>query len=105
MDESAFVKLAEQTLKQLATALDRLDPDDVEVDAGGGYLTLVFRDGARCVINSQRPAREIWLAGDETAWHFSLQPDGRWVATKTGEELRTTLAAMVARHVQQVLTF
>lgn len=105
MDETTFGNVADQAFARLLRSLDTLDPDDADVDTGGGYLTITFRDGSRCVINSQRPARQIWMAADQTAWHFSMLEDSRWVAEKTGEELFATMAALVQRHLGQQLLF
>ncbi|MBI5496041.1 MAG: iron donor protein CyaY [Deltaproteobacteria bacterium] len=100
MDDRAYNELVESLFGRITTALDRLDPDDVEVDKGGGYLTLIFRDKTRCVISTQRPVREIWMAHDATAWHFSAPgADGRWVTHKTHEELIDTLTRLVSGRV------
>ncbi len=104
MDEKTFGGLAEDAFRRLGTVLDGIDPDDLEVDRGGGYLTLVFRDGSRCVINSQRPAREIWMAADATAWHFA-HVNGGWVTQKTGEELFGTVRALVKTHLGLDISF
>ena len=53
----------------------------VAVDAAlpGDVLTIEFSDDARYVINSHVAARQIWLAAERNAWHFDVQPDGRWL--------------------------
>ena len=103
MDEPTYNALVDRAFSRIAKALDAQDPDEVEVDTGGGYLTLTFADRSRCVISTQRPVREIWMAADATAWHFSGTPDGRWVAGKTGEELMATVQALVSRKVGRVV--
>jgi len=98
MDERTFNAVTDEAFKRIESALDSQDPDDVELDTGGGYLTLSFRDGSKCVISTQRPVREIWMAADNTAWHFSHEDAGHgWVARKTGEELYATLQGLCAR--------
>jgi CyaY protein len=37
------------------------------------------------VVNTQRPTRQLWLAANARAWHFSYDPTGkRWVDDKGG---------------------
>ena len=62
-------------------------------------LHLELRDGTRIVINSHRAARQIWMAAVATAWHFDPAAAGGWRASKSGEELRPTLARLVHEHV------
>lgn len=104
MDERTFNALTDETFQRIERALDSQDPDDVELDTGGGYLTLTFRDSSRCVISTQRPVREIWMAADNTAWHFS-RDDGKtdWVTRKTGEELFATLGALLERKLGKTI--
>ena len=100
MDDRTYSGLVDLVFQRITKALDQLDPDDVDVDSGGGYLTLTFKDQSKCVVSTQRPVREIWMAADATAWHFSApDKDGRWVAHKTGDELFACLAALVGRKV------
>ena len=70
---------------------------DFEVELEMGILTLEFSDGAKYVINSHRAARQIWMAADRSAWHFDPREDGRWVASKTQEELDATLEAVLQK--------
>lgn len=98
MDEKTYNALVDTAFGRIDRSLEALDPDDVEVDRGGGYLTLTFRDGSKCVISTQRPVREIWMAADQTAWHFSFDPSNeKWMANKTGEELFATVERLVNR--------
>jgi CyaY protein len=51
------------------------------------------------VINSHRAARQIWMAAIASAWHFDPAADGRWRATRSGDELRATLARVVHERI------
>ena len=67
--------------------------DGLEVDLSSGILTIEFPDGLRYVVNSHRAARQIWMAAERSAWHFDFVREGsRWVASKNGDELRSTLS-------------
>ena len=86
-------------LRDLEDRLSAIDPDDVEVSTAAGVPRLDLRDGTRVVINSHRAAGQIWMAAVDTAWHFDPLPDGRWLATRTNEELRPTLIRLLREHV------
>ena len=98
MDEVEFDKAARDELHAIEDALGDCDPDDVEITTSDGILKLDARDGTKIVINSHRAARQIWMAAVSTAWHFDPHPDGRWVAPKTGDDLRATLVRLLAEH-------
>jgi CyaY protein len=94
--EQTFERAADETLRALERAL--ADLDTLEVDLQMGILTLEFADGTKYVLNSHRAAKQIWMAAERNAWHFDYHPrDKRWIATKGGEDLRPTLAAVVSR--------
>jgi CyaY protein len=98
MDEARYLELARQAFARLEKAVDALDADVVDLDSAGDVLTLTCKDGVKVVVNTQRPAREIWLAGAARAWHFGW--DGtRWVdARRDGAELFATLDALLLAH-------
>jgi CyaY protein len=95
VDASGFDSRAHAELTYLEEQLGALDPDQVEVSTSAGVLRLDLADGTRVVINSHRAAGQIWMAAIATAWHFDPQADGRWVASRTGDELRPTLARLL----------
>ena len=99
MDESSFDRVARDELHELENAFSEIDPDEVEVSASDGVLRLDLRDGTRIVINSHRAARQIWMAAVATAWHFDPLDNGTWRASKTGEELRPTLARLLRERI------
>lgn len=98
VDPSGFEERSHAELAYLEDRLGELDPDDVEVSTSAGVLRLDLRDGTRIVINSHRAAGQIWMAAVATAWHFDPRDDGSWVAGKTGDALRPTLARLLAEH-------
>lgn len=99
LEEAAFDAAARAELRVLEDALVDVDPDDVDITSSDGILRLDLRDGTRVVINSHRAARQIWMAAVSTAWHFDPEADGRWVARRTGEALRPTLAKLVRERI------
>jgi frataxin-like iron-binding protein CyaY len=49
------------------------------------------------VINTQRPVRQLWLAGAKRAWHFDWHEETqRWIDDKgTGDELFAVIRTIV----------
>ncbi|KAB2896009.1 MAG: iron donor protein CyaY [Kofleriaceae bacterium] len=99
MDDAAFDAIAHDEMAYLEDRLGELDPDDVELTVSSGVLRIDLRDGTKIVVNSHRAARQIWMAAIATAWHFDPVDGGRWVAAKTNEELRSTLARLLRERV------
>ncbi len=100
MNEAKFDELARAELAHLEDGLDAIDPDELEVSTSDGVLTLNFRTGVRAVINSHRAARQIWMAAVASAWHFDYRADVHgWHDSKTGVELRETLAGLIREHL------
>jgi len=95
VDDSGFDSRAHAELTYLEERLGELDPDQVEVSTSAGVLKLELSDGTKVVINSHRAAGQIWMAAVATAWHFDPLADGRWVAARTGDELRPTLVRLL----------
>lgn len=95
---SDFEARAEETLERLRSVLDD-SGIDAEVELSLGVLTIEFPDGAKYVVNSHRAAQQIWMAAERSAWHFDLGEGGRWVASKTGDELFSALSRVVGKKV------
>src|SRR5580692_6883209 len=107
MDESTYQRLADTALKAIVDAFEDVDPEKVDVDSIGDVVTLTLPGGRRCIVNTQRPTRQIWLAANATAWHFSWDaPGGRWLDDKgRGDELFATIARIVKDAVGVEVTF
>jgi CyaY protein len=69
------------------------------VSTSDGVLRLDLRDGTKIVINAHRAARQIWMAAIASAWHFDPAGDGTWLAAKTGDQLRPTLARLLHERI------
>lgn len=99
LEETEFLSLAADAWKRVLGAIDRLDPEDVEADARADVVNITLRDGTRLVLNTQRPVRQLWLAGAGRGWHFAWDAaSGSWLDEKgSGDELYATLATLVER--------
>src|SRR5687768_11708857 len=99
MDDAEFDRIAREELQHIEDSLADVDPDECEVSTSDGVLRLDLRDGTRVVINSHRAARQIWMAAVSTAWHFDPVSPGKWHTGKTNEDLRPTLARLLAERI------
>jgi CyaY protein len=99
MDESTFDKLAGEELSALEARLR--DQDGLDADLANGILTLELEDGGpKIVINSHAAARQIWVAANLAAAHFSYdEKTSRWFDSRSGEELRQKLGSLVSERV------
>ncbi len=104
MDERRYMELAEAALSRVVEAFDEVELDDADVDSVGDVVTITLKPGSqggggKMVINTQRPARQLWLAGGNRAWHFSFEDaTGRWLDDKgSGAELFETVRDLCAR--------
>ena len=99
MSESEFLALAEATLTQIATALDRLNDEDVldvECSRSGNVLEIEFIDnGTKIIVNSQAPMREMWVAARSGGFHYKRVGD-EWLNTRDGSELFAALSSMAS---------
>ena len=97
MDESRYQKLADSALGTIERMLEDVDAEIVDVERAGDVVTLAFANGKKCVVNTQRPTRQIWLAANARAWHFSFdEASGKWLDDKgEGVELLTRVAGIV----------
>jgi CyaY protein len=89
MEESTYQKLTSAVWRTLLTAFDDIDPDDAEAEISGDTVVIAMKGGVKCVINTQRPVRQIWVAAKARAWHFRYDDaTASWVDDRgTGTEL------------------
>lgn len=96
MDEHSYEKLALATFKRVVDLFEDIDPEHADVDSGGDVIRIELTGGKRVVLNTQRPVRQIWLAGGQAAWHFSYDAGSeRWLDDKGRGELFEVLRRIV----------
>ncbi len=97
MDESRYQQIADVTLRDMETMFTDVDADDVDCERAGDVITLTFKNGKKCVMNTQRPTRQIWLAANARAWHFGWDDTTKtWLDDKgEGVELFAKVRAIV----------
>jgi CyaY protein len=96
VDERIYERLAGAAFKRVIDLFEDIDPDDADVDSSGDVVRIELAGGRRVVLNTQRPVRQIWLAGGQAAWHFGYDPESeRWLDDKGRGELFSVLRAIV----------
>lgn len=79
LDESRYNGLISQVFKKLVAAADEIDPDVLECDATGDMVTMTASNGQKCIVNTQRAVRQIWVAGLSSGIHFDYDEEsGSW---------------------------
>ena len=105
MDEPRYQQLAEKCFKQVEDAFTNIDVEDIDCERAGDVLTLTMKGGKRCVLNTQRPTRQMWLAANARAWHFSYdESDQRWHDDKDGEIELFAMLVRIAKDAGVALT-
>ena len=97
LDEQRYQHLTDAAFRRIEDAFQEIDVEEVDCERAGDVVTLLFRGGARCIVNTQRPTRQIWLAANARAWHFFYEAESdAWLDDKgSGAELFQTLATVV----------
>lgn len=105
ISEAQYIEVASDHLRRLLDCIDDDDAigEDVEAELASDILTLEFRDGSKFVINSHRAARQIWMAAGTHAWHFDYDGE-RWIASKSGQELWSTLSSLLSERLGRSIT-
>ena len=96
MDESRYLDLAKDALERVVAAFDDVELDDADIDTAGDVVTITLKGSKKVVLNTQRPTRQLWLAGAGRAWHFTYdEARARWLDDKgQGDELFGTLGRL-----------
>jgi CyaY protein len=97
MDEARYNQLVAAVFKRMLAAADALDPDVLEAESTGDMLTLTTPSREKCIVNTQRAVRQIWVAGKGQGIHFSYDDvSGTWRDDKgKGLELFSFVAQVV----------
>ena len=97
IDESRYNQLVSAVFKRIMAAADAIDPDVLEADSTGDMVTLTAPSREKCIVNTQRAVRQIWVAGKSQGIHFSLdEATGTWKDDKgRGLELFSFVAEVV----------
>jgi CyaY protein len=106
MTESEFLALAEESMNAIERAMERADEEhdlDVECSRSGNVLEIELARGSKIVVNSQAAMQEIWVAARSGGFHYK-RLDGKWIDTRSGEELFAALSRIVSEQVGSAVT-
>ena len=79
IDEGRYNQLVSSAFKKLLAAVDQVDPDQLDAESTGDMITLTAASGEKCIVNTQRAATQIWVAGKSQGIHFSWdEATGTW---------------------------
>lgn len=84
MTESEFIQMIDEFFNDFEEAIEEADLP-LDLDHGGGIMTITFSNGRQMVINRHTPMHQLWLAGKSQGYHFDYQ-DGRWVCNRSGRD-------------------
>lgn len=107
MTDTEFMNRAEQVLKSIESACDRINDEtstDIDNLRSGNMITLVFTNRSQIVINLQKPLHEIWLATKFGGFHYQF--DGsQWFDTKGQGEFFASLSRYASEQSGTPLRF
>jgi len=97
MSDSEFVTKAMETLDDMMGEIEESLGDFLDIDLLNGIMNIELDDGGEYVINAHAPNRQIWMSSPFSgATHYNYA-DGAWTSTKGPENLKTVLAAELAK--------
>jgi CyaY protein len=102
MNENDFNDAADKQLDAIVAAFDASGLDCEPELKAGGVLEIEFANGSRMIVNRHSIAREIWVAAKSGGFHFRLD-NGRWVDTRSGEELFVALSRLAGEQSGEVV--
>ena len=107
MDEARYNQLVAAIFKRMLAAADALDPDVLEAESTGDMLTLTAPSREKCIVNTQRAVRQMWVAGKGQGIHFSYdEATGAWKDDKgKGLELFSFVASVVRELSSEDFTY
>mgnify|MGYP003618611495 FL=1 len=107
MTDLEYLEAAEQVLRRIEAACDRINDDtdaDIDNQRVGGMITLVFPNQSQIVINLQKPLHEIWMAARAGVFHYKF--DGsQWQDTKGHGEFFAHLSRCASEQAGLALEF
>ena len=107
MTDLEYLDLAEQALRAIEAACDRINEEteaDIDNQRSGGMITLTFPNRSQIIINLQKPLQEIWMAARAGGFHYKFS-SGQWSDTKDDREFFANLSRYASEQAGQPLVF
>ena len=100
MNDNEFNELADATLTQIETALERSGADLDFAMVSDSVLEIEFADRSKIIVNRHDAAKEIWVAAKLGGFHYRW--DGScWQDTRSEEELMTALSRLISEQARE----
>lgn len=100
MNDNEFNELADATLTQIETALERSGADLDFAMVSDSVLEIEFADRSKIIVNRHDAAKEIWVAARSGGFHYRW--DGsRWQDTRSEEELMAALSRLISEQARE----
>lgn len=99
MTESDFLDLAESTLDAIEASVEQAAEEgdvDIECSRRGNVLEIeIVTNGAKIIVNSQAPMKEMWVAARSGGFHYRHSGE-QWLDTRSGGELFSVLSTILS---------
>ena len=100
MNDNEFNELADATLTQIETALERSGADLDFAMVSASVLEIEFADRSKIIVNRHDAAKEIWVAAKSGGFHYRW--DGScWQDTRSEEELMAALSRLISEQARE----
>ncbi|MBL8423134.1 iron donor protein CyaY [Accumulibacter sp.] len=100
MNDNEFNELADATLTQIETALERSGADLDFAMVSDSVLEIEFADRSKIIVNRHDAAKEIWVAARSGGFHYRW--DGScWQDTRSEEELMAALSRLISEQASE----
>lgn len=100
MNDNEFNELADSTLRQIETALERSGADLDFAMVSDSVLEIEFADRSKIIVNRHDAAKEIWVAAKSGGFHYRW--DGScWQDTRSEEELMAALSRLISEQARE----
>jgi CyaY protein len=103
VEDSEYNLRVSKAFQRILKALDEADPDVLDAESTGDMVTITSSRGEKCVVNTQRAVRQIWVAGQSQGIHFSYDAKSSQWRDDKGKGLE--LYAFVADCVEAISGF
>ena len=103
MNDSEYHRKVDDLLMSLEESWDDLAVD-IDFEAAGGILTLIFVNGSKIIFNKQAPLHQLWVATKFNGHHFTYE-NGQWIDERTGAEFWAFIDEAASKQAGQAVSF
>ena len=99
MNDALYDQRVDAAFLSIEEALDQCEAD-IDYEAAGGILTLIFVNGSKIILNKQPPLQQIWVATKFNGHHFNYRDDGLWIDERTGAEFWAFMQEAIGKQAE-----